>query len=54
MPLFGNLVRHEVVESVIAAFKRLLVGESRLLKEVHHHVSPGKFSRLSDKNSAPK
>ena len=41
------LVGHEVVEGVVATFKRLLVGESRFLQKINHHVGSRKFSRLS-------
>merc|ERR1719341_2300471 len=34
----GNLVRHEVVEGVVATLQRLLVGETGLLEQVDNHV----------------
>merc|ERR1719209_958560 len=34
----GNLVRHEVVEGVVATLQRLLVGETGLLEQVDDHV----------------
>merc|ERR1719500_1334078 len=40
----GDLVGHEVVESVVATLERLLVGETRLLEQVNHHVGSGKLS----------
>ena len=43
-----HLVGHEIVEGVIAAFKGLLVGETRFLQEINHHVSTGKFPGLSE------
>ena len=42
----GNLVGHEVVESVVAALKGLLVGQTGLLQQVHHHVSSGELTGL--------
>merc|ERR1711884_264794 len=38
-------IRHHVVESVVASLKRLLVGETRLLKKVDNHVSSRQFTR---------
>ena len=41
----GDLVRHEVVEGVVATLKRLLVGETGLLEQVDDHVGSGQLSR---------
>ena len=43
----GNLVGHEVVESVVASLQRLLVGQTRLLKQVNHleHVQSKKSNK---------
>ena len=35
----GHRVRHEVVEAVITSLQRLLVSQTRLLQQVHNHVS---------------
>ena len=35
----GDCVRHDVVEGVVAALQGLLVGETRLLEKINHHVS---------------
>ena len=42
----GNLVGHEVVEGVVATLKGLLVGQTGLLQQVHHHVSSGELTSL--------
>merc|ERR1712045_101597 len=41
----GDLIRHDVVEGVVASFKRLLVSQTRLLKKVDNHVSSRQLSR---------
>merc|ERR1719367_2754841 len=41
-----NLVRHDVVEGVVASLKRLLVSQTRLLKQVDNHVSSRQLTRL--------
>merc|ERR1711971_1025009 len=38
-------IRHDVVESVVASLKRLLVSQTRLLKQIDNHVSSGQLSR---------
>merc|ERR1711963_1127018 len=38
-------IRHHVVEGVVASLKRLLVGETRLLKKVDNHVSSRQLTR---------
>merc|ERR1719189_2917254 len=40
-----NLVRHEVVEGVVATLQRLLVGETGLLEQVNDHVGSRQLSR---------
>merc|ERR1712012_696277 len=40
-----NLVRHQVVEGVVASLQRLLVSETRLLKKIDNHVSSRQLSR---------
>merc|ERR1712012_791929 len=40
-----NSIRHDVVEGVVASLKRLLVSETRLLKQVDNHVSSRQLSR---------
>merc|ERR1719341_1817037 len=42
----GDLIRHDVVEGVVASLKRLLVSQTRLLKQIDNHVSSGQLSRL--------
>merc|ERR1719270_1859972 len=41
-----DLIGHEVVESMVAALKRLLVGEAGLLEQVDHHVGSGELTGL--------
>merc|ERR1719431_877492 len=41
----GDLVRHDVVEGMVASLKRLLVSQTRLLKQIDNHVSSGQLSR---------
>merc|ERR1719288_671332 len=40
-----NLVRHDVVEGVVASLKRLLVSQTRLLQQVDNHVSSRQLTR---------
>merc|ERR1719412_3519806 len=40
-----NLIRHQVVESVVTTLQRLLVSQTRLLEQVDNHVSSGQLSR---------
>merc|ERR1719412_759281 len=40
-----NSIRHDVVESVVATLQRLLVSQTRLLKQIDNHVSSGQLSR---------
>ena len=40
------MVRHDVVEGVVATLQRLLVGETGLLEQVDDHVGSGKLSLL--------
>ena len=47
-----NLVGHHVVEGVVAPLKRLLVGETGLLKEVYHHVRSRQLSGGVEMNPA--
>merc|ERR1719330_1553354 len=42
---FRDLIRHDVVEGVVASLKRLLVSQTRLLKKIDDHVSSGQLSR---------
>merc|ERR1712045_638830 len=41
----GNLIRHQVVEGVVATLQRLLVSQTRLLEQVDNHVSSGQLAR---------
>merc|ERR1712079_298604 len=41
----GHLVGHDVVEGVVASLQGLLVGQSGLLQQVHHHVSARQLAR---------
>merc|ERR1719412_306673 len=41
----GDSIRHDVVESVVATLQRLLVSQTRLLKQIDNHVSSGQLSR---------
>merc|ERR1719495_454041 len=47
----SNLIRHEVVESVVASLKWLLVSQTRFFKQVHNHVSTRQFTRSVEVNS---
>ena len=42
-----DFIGHEVVESVVASLQRLLVGQTRLLKQVNHleHVQSKKSNK---------
>ena len=40
------MVRHDVVEGVVATLQRLLVGETGLLQQVDDHVGSGQLSLL--------
>ena len=40
----GDLVRHEVVEGMVATLQRLLVSQTRLLEQVDNHVGSGQLS----------
>ena len=39
-----DLIRHDVVEGVVAALERLLVREPGLLEQVDHHVRTGQLA----------
>merc|ERR1719515_67378 len=41
-----NLIGHDVVEGVVTSLKRLLVSQTRLLKQVDNHVSSRQLTRL--------
>ena len=40
------MVRHDVVEGMVATLQRLLVGETGLLEQVDDHIGSGQLSLL--------
>ena len=42
------MVRHDVVEGMVATLQRLLVGETGLLEQVDDHIGSGQLSLLKE------
>merc|ERR1711884_355005 len=40
----GDSIRHDVVEGVVATLQRLLISQTRLLKQIDNHVSSGQLA----------